>query len=420
MAKRKYTKEDIQLGGEKELEEVLQPKTTATSTSPVLTVPKETEDKTTVKDVSNSLEDHRGSSILDHLPGSVQLKHLEKRIRAVLENLLQVENQNVSEFKQNVHMQGNLGIDGLCSIGVDTFSERLHVELKDDSDKGLRVTDGTLNSNIVLQPLTGDNSGFQPINFNGYYDSGGQRFNPSKNRWRLLVDQRGTNDYLAIDRYDGDIHSLFKINENDKFMVGDFTPITWTVANETLHVVGATDNIHSSTGHYGFVAFRRSDGIRGAYVGYGNGGSYVHFHLENASYLLVDGGSLAIGSLSRRLEEGLSYSIRNRTAYGYVDIGPKNSSWCHFETDRANFWFNKSIHPNGHVQCYSANTYDVQKFRHIYAGNNSYYLSSDGRVKHYYGTSSGGGANGITKFNSNKRFEVYMAGWWHAVLYSGW
>ncbi len=35
-------------------------------------------------------------------------------------------------------------------------------------------------------------------------------------------------------------------------------------------------------------------------------------------------------------------SHRFRTASGYLDIGPKNSSWCHLYTDRNGFYFNKT------------------------------------------------------------------------------
>ena len=66
---------------------------------------------------------------------------------------------------------------------------------------GLRVTDGTATGNIVLQALAGGNSGFSALNFNGYFDGAEQRFNTSKARWRLLVDQRGGTDNFFIDSF---------------------------------------------------------------------------------------------------------------------------------------------------------------------------------------------------------------------------
>lgn len=42
-----------------------------------------------------------------------------------------------------------------------------------------------------------------------------------------------------------------------------------------------------------------------------------------------------------------SGTCRVQTASGYVDLGPANTSWAHFNTDRANFYFNKGMSING-------------------------------------------------------------------------
>ena len=39
-------------------------------------------------------------------------------------------------------------------------------------------------------------------------------------------------------------------------------------------------------------------------------------------------------------------ALRVSTGYGYVDIGPKNTSWAHFYTDRPRFYFEKGITVN--------------------------------------------------------------------------
>ena len=36
-------------------------------------------------------------------------------------------------------------------------------------------------------------------------------------------------------------------------------------------------------------------------------------------------------------------ALKIETPYGYVDVGPKNAGWSHFETDRDRFYFNKKI-----------------------------------------------------------------------------
>ena len=38
-----------------------------------------------------------------------------------------------------------------------------------------------------------------------------------------------------------------------------------------------------------------------------------------------------------------SNRTRMQTANGYVDIGPQNSGYCHFQTDRATFYFDHGL-----------------------------------------------------------------------------
>jgi hypothetical protein len=54
-------------------------------------------------------------------------------------------------------------------------------------------------------------------------------------------------------------------------------------------------------------------------------------------------------------------SVRIQTPTGYLDIGSQNSSWAHFITDRANFYFNKPIHlGNGKLSAYHTNNLYLQ------------------------------------------------------------
>jgi len=39
-------------------------------------------------------------------------------------------------------------------------------------------------------------------------------------------------------------------------------------------------------------------------------------------------------------------ALRINTEHGYVDLGPKNDSYCHFVTDRSKFYFNKELWVN--------------------------------------------------------------------------
>ncbi|MCR9133506.1 MAG: hypothetical protein NXI08_13055 [bacterium] len=53
-----------------------------------------------------------------------------------------------------------------------------------------------------------------------------------------------------------------------------------------------------------------------------------------------------------------SGALRISTGYGYMDIGPKNTNWAHFNTDRPRFYFDKEIRINtGYIGSYDENLY---------------------------------------------------------------
>ena len=65
-------------------------------------------------------------------------------------------------------------------------------------------------------------------------------------------------------------------------------------------------------------------------------------------------GELQLNDANTKLLEGATNALRIQTNSGYVDIGPKNTSWCHFNTDRANFYFAQGASWNGHVLPYTS------------------------------------------------------------------
>ena len=56
--------------------------------------------------------------------------------------------------------------------------------------------------------------------------------------------------------------------------------------------------------------------------------------------------------------DGNRLKIQGR--YGNLTIGPANSEWCHFNTDRAKFWFEKNVHVNGEI--YAGSGYNQRVF----------------------------------------------------------
>ena len=89
---------------------------------------------------------------------------------------------------------------------------------------------------------------------------------------------------------------------------------------------------------------------------------YVGIATTNPLYQLhVNGTARAnewrIINASTRLQKGAGNSLRVRTASGYTDIGAQNSSWVHFRTDRAAFWFGKRVEVYNHLYPYNNNSY---------------------------------------------------------------
>ena len=70
----------------------------------------------------------------------------------------------------------------------------------------LQLASGNNVNNVVIEAGTtsdGSNSGWSAINFNGYFSGSEQRINGSKNRWRIMCDQRSTTDRMAVHKFDG-------------------------------------------------------------------------------------------------------------------------------------------------------------------------------------------------------------------------
>lgn len=55
------------------------------------------------------------------------------------------------------------------------------------------------------------------------------------------------------------------------------------------------------------------------------------------------------------IQPNTSSAFRLQTVYGHLDVGPMNGSYCHFQTDRGLFYFNKRVDFDGDIYAYGGN-----------------------------------------------------------------
>ncbi|MDD4150070.1 MAG: hypothetical protein PHE33_08575 [Bacteroidales bacterium] len=166
----------------------------------------------------------------------------------------------------------------------------------------------------------------------------------------------GTSTYQTHGYVSADWATYFTMNDN--------TTRGWIFRRNTVNVASISgggdltvngrirvgDNVQTeiySNGNRVKFKAENVDGI-GEFASYG-----LYLPITAQTYNLYLAGSLKIGEneaghidirdANTRITEGNGNSIRLQTNSGYVDIGPQNSSWSHFSTDRTRFYFNTGI-----------------------------------------------------------------------------
>lgn len=132
--------------------------------------------------------------------------------------------------------------------------------------------------------------------------------------------------------------------------------------------------LNSSVGGWarGTAFYRKSDyGRMGGYGYLGSGETLTGFRVgSNSSWwssydFAVNPSSIELKENTyldsgKRLYYGSNYitdsgaNFLAQTGYGYITFGPANSSWAHFNTDRARFYFGKTVTVDGELQVYNS------------------------------------------------------------------
>lgn len=94
-----------------------------------------------------------------------------------------------------------------------------------------------------------------------------------------------------------------------------------------------------------------------------------------------------------RVDRGSGNSLRVQTNSGWVDVGPQNTGWMHFQTDRSQFYFNRQIRVDGSIGIYNNSTYLTGNDMHLH-----------GVIYHY------GDTNTYMQFHAADQWRVVTGG----------
>ncbi len=79
---------------------------------------------------------------------------------------------------------------------------------------------------------------------------------------------------------------------------------------------------------------------------FGNSASRMNLRLHDGVIIFGMSGTDTV------ISEGNNNAVRIKTNYGFVEIGPQNTGYAHFQTDRSKFYFNKDIYVDGDLRPY--------------------------------------------------------------------
>ncbi|TFH47363.1 MAG: hypothetical protein E4G94_00265, partial [ANME-2 cluster archaeon] len=241
------------------------------------------------------------------------------------------------EERMRVHLNGNVG------IATDDPKAKLHIEGTNDASltgDGLLILGTKAGNNLVMDnnKIMARNAGnIATLNFQ---TDGGD----------LAVHGLQNNSQKFVVKHDGNVgigtpSPKNKLDVEGGVVIGTSYSGTKTAPSNGLLVEGkvgiGTDNpnIHLAIGDSDTGLKQQGDGE-------------LAIITNNQERVRIDkSGYVGIGAIDPNEKLEINGSIRGNqsgalrisTGYGYVDVGPKNSGWSHFVTDRSKYYFNKEI-----------------------------------------------------------------------------
>ena len=192
----------------------------------------------------------------------------------------------------------------------------------------------------------------------GFCQGSSANFVSSNGGWGMYAAADG-NARIFLDAQNGRAF----IGENDRFITnyvsGDYGSfqINGSGANGyegfsidgryvLMHDGGVNGGLYNDVDNEWYVYTERN----GRVILYNNGAD----KLTTTSTGIDVNGRIDINDSNTRIEEGSSNALRIQTNSGHCDIGPMNTSYMHFQTDRGIFYFNKKLQIEGNCEPYGS------------------------------------------------------------------
>lgn len=271
--------------------------------------------------------------------------------------------------------------DGKVGIGTASPNQELSVSGDLAMSGNFYKLDGT--TNFFTNSCTGANLSIKTINADGTMtcetdDIGGGGGGDNLGNHTATQNLRLSGFWLSND---GESEGVF-VDTDGKVGVATSSPSSrFEVLNDNIRV---TRNTSTNDTEYGGVQFGNVAGFASNWwsgirpyqtSGYDRNG--LRLYTSNAVAAAVALDIMPDGSL-RGNQLG---AIRIAAPTGYLDVGSKNSSYAHLETDRARFYFNKKVISAGEFSSYSTNDLILQTgeaTRLTVLGNNATFPGSIG------------------------------------------